>query len=389
MTYTINPNGKNAWIRDNADTMDLSVQTNADTVYLNNGRTVEQELGEGYMVSNITTVDSFMSKVIDETLDGAYESCVLKGKTLVNNMSICNCKLTNTSVHKIPFSKTMDVTKSYLLKFRINELPTWSDSSPTSRAIKIEWYNGSVSGGYWSYGKDSITVGTNYYRIIKPYTGEVTSTSFVLWSDNLASGTLDIDVMIVEYQEGMENWDIPYFEGICDVKMPILRNVNMLDKEHIDYKTNILSTSEDIILRGIENVKDTYNALTGEYIQHIGEREYQIYDEFNTTVVTDMTKTQYVISNPITTVIEPIGIPFAYANGHVILESGCTGQSLLPALKYSTVINRTGQIVGIGKTLLKQEKQLTNLEKVLIQSVIGLDYNNALMTLNLEINEVI
>ena len=28
--------------------------------------------------------------------------------------------------------------------------------------------------------------------------------------------------MIIEYQEGMENWDIPYFEGIQSVKMPVL-----------------------------------------------------------------------------------------------------------------------------------------------------------------------
>ena len=28
--------------------------------------------------------------------------------------------------------------------------------------------------------------------------------------------------MIIEYQEGMENWDIPYFEGMQSVKMPVL-----------------------------------------------------------------------------------------------------------------------------------------------------------------------
>ena len=28
--------------------------------------------------------------------------------------------------------------------------------------------------------------------------------------------------MIIEYQEGMENWDIPYFEGMTSVKAPVL-----------------------------------------------------------------------------------------------------------------------------------------------------------------------
>ena len=39
--------------------------------------------------------------------------------------------------------------------------------------------------------------------------------------------------MIIEYQEGMENWDIPYFEGMASVKAPVLRTVgkNLFDGE--------------------------------------------------------------------------------------------------------------------------------------------------------------
>lgn len=33
------------------------------------------------------------------------------------------------------------------------------------------------------------------------------------------------DAMIIEYQKGMENWDIPYFEGMQSVKMPVLHTV--------------------------------------------------------------------------------------------------------------------------------------------------------------------
>ena len=84
MSYTINPNAKNKWARNAENTMDLSLETDASSVYLDNGRTLEQELGEGSMVSNVATVDTSMSKVIEGTLDGAYESCVFKGKSLVN-----------------------------------------------------------------------------------------------------------------------------------------------------------------------------------------------------------------------------------------------------------------------------------------------------------------
>ena len=43
--------------------------------------------------------------------------------------------------------------------------------------------------------------------------------------NNATGGSITFNYMILEYQEGMENWDIPFFGGICDVKMPILRNV--------------------------------------------------------------------------------------------------------------------------------------------------------------------
>ena len=32
--------------------------------------------------------------------------------------------------------------------------------------------------------------------------------------------------MIIEYQQGMENWDIPYFEGMQSVKLPVLTTHN-------------------------------------------------------------------------------------------------------------------------------------------------------------------
>ena len=52
MSYTINPNAKNKWARNAENTMDLSLETDASSVYLDNGRTLEQEIGEGSMVSN-------------------------------------------------------------------------------------------------------------------------------------------------------------------------------------------------------------------------------------------------------------------------------------------------------------------------------------------------
>ncbi len=152
-----------------------------------------------------------------------------------------------------------------------------------------------------------------------------------------------------------------------------------------DYKTNILETSNDLVLRGLPSgIRDTYDCLTGEYIRRVGERDYQESDESDSNVITDLVKTHYELAEPIVTQIEPSTTPFAYENGHIILESGHEGQSLLPMLEYSTVINKTGLVENVAKTIQRQEKQLTMLEKMLIQNIINLDYNNTLLTLKNE-----
>ena len=177
-------------------------------------------------------------------------------------------------------------------------------------------------------------------------------------------------MVIIEYQQGMENWDIPYFEGIQSVKMPVLTTIGknfvnsemeignfnsndgslfdnanwqrssdfialksntqyqlndtkhgkwflFYDKdrnfissifarngqfttpyncafvkfaaettdlsykwqielgntitEYEPYKSNILSTSEDVELRGVGEVRDELNLLTGEVTERIGK----------------------------------------------------------------------------------------------------------------------
>ena len=41
--------------------------------------------------------------------------------------------------------------------------------------------------------------------------------------------------ILIEYVEGMENWDIPYFSGMQSVKMPVLTTTgkNLFDGEYV------------------------------------------------------------------------------------------------------------------------------------------------------------
>ena len=82
----------------------------------------------------------------------------------------------------------------------------------------------------------------------------------------LKTGHIKYRWMIIEYQEGMENWDIPYFRGMTSVKMPVLTTSNADGT-----KTNILTVNEEVELRVIGEVQDELNLLTGELTQRIGE----------------------------------------------------------------------------------------------------------------------
>ena len=582
MSYTINPNAKNKWARNAENTMDLSLETDASSVYLDNGRTLEQELGEGSMISNVATVDNSMSKVVDGTLDGAYESCMFKGKSLVN---LCPNKVIN-------YTAASDWDGFNVLGQNSRAQESWrtlQDLKPNTKyfiSCYVETFNVGERQYYLLNNPNNSTVfaeslevrATGLHKWVLTSKSELTEgVSIVLRCQNAyARGAIKIrDIMIIEYQDGMENWDIPYFEGLCDVKMPILRNVgkNLFDGElemggytgsdgspyksdirvrsvekiflskgtytlssdgatktiftiydlngvfkkefvsnsssctitlnencmvhicvenekllnsHIqleqgsnttpyeDYKTNILHTPETVTLRSLPNgVCDTFNVQTGVYIQRIKEivfdgsndEEWDVHrgdwvlenstvfytyisgvkgypwlsytgkeaisdkipsypdnwlrlndvlgmtndntgarkqfripksyletdnvDGFRKWLKQNPVTAYFELVTPITTTIEPLTIPFAYENGHIILESGFEGQSLLPTLEYSTVINRVGQIQSIANTIQKQEKQITKLEQMLIQNIINLDYNNTLLTLKNEMEEML
>ena len=586
MSYTINPNAKNKWARNAENTMDLSLETDASSVYLDNGRTLEQELGEGSMVSNVATVDSAMSKVIDGTLDGVYESGVMYGRSLVNiKKTVEAITMTGSGQYKGFHLRSADMIQDlktdtdYLFVVNVTS-NTLEGSTQYSLDFGNTDPNNPNQQAYFTARHYLPYNALGTYKFVLRTKSSFENAVFVSRNQILPSctgGSITFSYMLLEYQEGMENWDIPFFEGLCDVKMPILRNVgkNLLctqdysqkgtitnvevtqntlkataegewhgfeyilqlkpnteytfsferDSDTIrgfirhpenkgwtggyggysnytfttrstgvirftiesslanntivvrnpmiiegslrpisyeNYKTNILRTSEEIVLREVNGVQDTYNSLTGEYVRRIGEvvfdgsddenwelfednysrqpnttlfrinlnnihitnspcicsdfidkNTYQIDEEsvffatgfrirLNKTKLeadnvsalkaflqSNPIKVQYQLATPITTTIEPLSIPFAYKNGHIVLESGFEGQSLLPTLEYSTVINLTGQIQSIANTVQKQEKQITMLEKMLIQNIINLDYNNTLLTLKNEMEEML
>ena len=91
-------------------------------------------------------------------------------------------------------------------------------------------------------------------RFIKELTSNPTSigTEVILTrsflSSNAISGTLKFKMMLIEYQDGMEKWDIPYFTGMQSVKMPVLTTTgknlaHIQPKDGVGYSKNGITVS--------------------------------------------------------------------------------------------------------------------------------------------------
>ena len=539
--------------------------TLGECVTMSNGENLDTLMSKSQMFTPTITQDKSMFKVgtgieVDYSAnvkDGAYESLMFKGKSLVNLASEKTKSFTTSHFLRCTLSHELVNGKKYLLK--------WDITNNTIGAFDVRFLrtsDGVRSGAFTLNVPKVVTVTNDGFDAIEFFTN----------ASSISQGlTATIDnIMVVEYVEGMEN-NISYFEGLCDVKMPILRNVgkNLLCTQdyspkgtitnvevtqntlkataegvwhgfeyilqlkpnteyafsferdsdttrgyirhpenkgwtggyggssnytfttrstgvirftiesslanntivvrnpmiiegslrpisYEDYKTNILRTSEEIVLREVNGVQDTYNALTGEYVQRIGEivldgsenewedwsetsfvlrgnyfsdavehtattaprlkcnnmvagegetpRTVRYYrsptvlwtmvgknngetlDQFKTWLSQNPTTIQYILAEPVTTIVKPSTMtPFAYQNGHVIVESGFEGQSLLPEIEYSVVTGRTGQVTQNTKVLRKQEQQIIGLEELLLTQVVQMEYERTLLQFDYEL----
>lgn len=167
--------------------------------------------------------------------------------------------------------------------------------------------------------------------------------------------------------------------SLIDVKSPILTNLDA-NNEQSNTVTFVQNNDKTIVLRILpDGTCDTLNVETGEYVQKIGERNYQDGDTNSNTLVTDGTKTHYKLSSPITTKVDVQGFPHAYKNGHIQLSSGSTEPSLTPTVTYKVPVSRVGQIASNTKSNLRQTIKLDQLEVLVYQSLINAEYENLLV----------
>ena len=97
---------------------------------------------------------------------------------------------------------------------------------------------------------------------------------------------------------------------------------------------------------------------------------------------------QYELTTPIIKTVDLSGYPFAYENGHVVLSSGSIEQSLTPKVEYSVATNRNGQIRSNQKMVERHQKQLDQLQAIILANLVNSQYNQTLTTLKYELSRV-
>lgn len=94
---------------------------------------------------------------------------------------------------------------------------------------------------------------------------------------------------------------------------------------------------------------------------------------------------QYELATPIVKQVNVEGYPYAYENGHVLLESGSQEQSLTPTIEYSIVANRGGQIRSNQRMVERHQKKLDSLYAMTLVNMIDSQYKQVLMKLKSEL----
>lgn len=329
------------------------------------------EITTSQSMSKIGSDDSGVD-LHENVLDGAYESCVLKGKTkYIDNdtQEILDTFQDGRNLSLIDVKSPVLTTcgKNLFNTNFLHEPTRWS--GVWSEKLNINDFN--------------LKHGETYFFNI-PHR--------VRWFKDNA--------IIVEKQFNVSRAitiPLDFDDVIFDIYIPNMTQSDYEEKLKTSYivqgststtyepfKSNILSFNQKddktIVLRSLpDGTCDTLNVETGEYVQKIGERSYQNGDTNSNTLVTDGTKTQYKLSSPITTKVDVQGFPHAYKNGHIQLSSGSTEPSLTPTVTYKVPVSRVGQIASNTKSNLRQTIKLDQLEILAYQSLINAEYENLLV----------
>lgn len=335
------------------------------------------EITTSQSMSKIGSDDSGVD-LHENVLDGAFESCVLKGKTKYRDIDTGeiledfeegrNLELITV---RMPILRTIGKNLFDYQDFKNKVL---SGGETTKHPINLKpntTYTFSDKTGLWNGGNGYFVElslkDENNVLIAKIIDSNAANRKMFKFTTSNSS-----EYYLFIYKNNMDKMD----KASNDFQI----EEGSTATSYEPYKTSILSLPEEVVLRSLpDGTCDTLNVETGEYVQKIGERNYQDGDTNSNTLVTDGTKTHYKLSSPITTKVDVQGFPHAYKNGHIQLSSGSTESSLTPTVTYKVPVSRVGQIASNTKSNLRQTIKLDQLEILVYQSLINAEYENLLV----------
>lgn len=158
-------------------------------------------------------------------MDGPAKSAILTGQTLVNLCQDLENEISTDSNLYITGEIPVKTNTKYIVLVKVKSSNSITSSTRTS-FLRVENYStGKILGGIvgditTEYTAMSFTLNTNDTTSIKINLRNL----YTDWglTENTAYAK---EIMLIEYIEGMENWDIPYFDGMQSVKMPVLTTV--------------------------------------------------------------------------------------------------------------------------------------------------------------------
>lgn len=258
----------------------------------------------------------------ENVLDGAYESCVLKGKT----------KYIDNDTQEI-LDTFQDGRNLSLIDVKSPILTNLDANNEQSNTVTFDQ-------------KDDKTI--------------------VLRS--LPNGVCD--TLNVETGEYVQRVGEIVLDGSEDEKWTFHEGYDIFVCEDLVYNENYLSTHvlSKTTWGGIERFD-----LTPSHYGITSASSGREYLSQNPITV------QYELATPIVSTIDVQGFPHAYANGHIQLTSGSIEPSLTPTVTYKVPTSRMGQIASNTKSNLRQSIKLDQLEILAYQSLINAEYENLLV----------
>ena len=157
----------------------------------------------------------------------------------------------------------------------------------------------------------------------------------------------------------------------------ILSNISVRSTDDIYNNTNITTTSvalhhqaKSLMVRVVDS--STTVTTADEYRQYLSKNPIKIWYELATPQKIQLTP------------YFGLPMPYAYKDGHLIMDSAYNGVSLPPEFKYKLVANRTGQVNQNNIKLQQHTTRLSNLEAMLVDATLQSMYEREMMAFNLE-----